>query len=157
MNNKIKILIGVLLVAIISILAIVLIPKNKEYGDIESFTYNFGSGEGSYYEFNINIENDKYIFTGKGYSSSDLNIKKELSTSDMKELSNIIKDNNITSWDGFDREKKDILDGDSFKLIVKYKNGEKIVANGYMLYPDNYREASKKLEEFLFKISGIEE
>ena len=158
MNNKIIIgtIIGVVVVGLIITLIIVLKPNNSTdiNSDIESFTYNYGSGEGAWNEYSITIKNGKYNIKGVGYSESTLNINKDIKSSDMDKLNSIIKENNIASWDGFDESDNNVLDGYGFKLVVKYKNGNTIEAKGYMKYPDNYKKGHNALEEFLESFSN---
>lgn len=156
---KQKIIIGTIIaVAVIgTIIALIFILKPAKgvntNSEIESFIYNYGSGEGEYNEYSINIRDGKYYIKGVGYSESTLNINKVIKSSDMEKLNNIIKDNNIDSWDGFDESEDNVLDGYGFKLIVKYKNGDSIEAKGYMKYPDNYKKGHNALEEFLESFS----
>ena len=156
---KQKIIIGTIIaVAVIgTIIALIFILKPAKgvntNSEIESFEYNFGSGEGTWDEYKITIRDGKYHMTGTGYNSSTININRDITESDMEKLNNIIKDNNIDSWDGFDESDDNVLDGYGFKLIVKYKNGDDIEAEGYMQYPDNYKKGDNALEEFLESFS----
>ena len=127
--------------------------KKNFDSDIVSFRYSEGSGMGSYYEYEINLEKNKYIFKAKGYNGVDLDVEKEISEEQVKKLSKIIDDNDIKSWDGFDKSDKDVMDGHSFSLFIKYKSGESLSAHGYMKYPSNYREASKELEDYLLSLT----
>ena len=70
----------------------------------------------------------------------------------MDKLDNLIKENNITDWDGFDKYAKDIEDGNSFSIQIGYDNGDNYYANGYMIFPDNYNEVHEKIIEFFDSI-----
>lgn len=59
---------------------------------------------------------------------------------------------NVSSWDGFNKNAKDVLDGDSFTFKVSMSNGDSIYATGYMLWPNNYREVKKELEEIFNEV-----
>ena len=130
--------------------------KKNFDSDIVSFRYSEGGGLGPSYEYEINLEKNKYIFKAGGYNGVDLDVEKEISKKQVKELSKIIDDNDIKSWDGFDKSDKDVMDGHSFSLFIKYKSGESLSAHGYMKYPRNYREASKKLEDYLLLLAKEE-
>lgn len=136
------------------------IKKEKAFidRDIIRFKYYYGSGEGTLYEYNINYKDDKYVLTLKGFdfNNDKMNIEKEIDKNDIIELSKVIEDNNIKSWNGFDESEKGIFDGNGFSLEIEYKSGEKIVAHGYMKYPENYKESHKKLSEYLLKLSNKE-
>ena len=117
-----------------------------------NFTYNYGSYNGGYYEYNIKNKNKKNIFTAKGYNGVNLNINKEIDEYYLEQLSKIIKETNIESWNGFNKKDNKILDGYSFNLKVEYKNGKTINASGYMKYPKNYKNTHKKIVKFLKSI-----
>jgi surface protein len=146
----------VLLIGILSISLTGCKDKKNFDGDIVSFRYSEGSGMGPSYEYEINLEKNKYIFKAGGYNGANLDVEKEISEEQVKKLSKIINDNDIKSWDGFDKSDKDVMDGHSFSLFVNYKSGEKIEAHGYMKYPSNYREASKELEDYLLLLAKEE-
>ena len=61
--------------------------------------------------------------------------------------------NKIYKWNGFDETDKDILDGYSFELIVKYKDDSTLKAYGYMKYPDEYNIGHEALTNFLESIN----
>ena len=126
--------------------------SNEIKSDIVSFKYYYGSGEGSIYEYTLSLKEDKVVFTAKGYNDVNLNIEKEIDKSYLKELANIINENKIYEWNGFNKHNKDVLDGYGFYLEVNYENGEVIKANGYMEYPKNYDKSDKVLTAFLESI-----
>ncbi len=126
--------------------------SDKNYDKITNFTYNYGSYNGGYYEYNIKKKKKKNIFTAKGYNGVNLNINKEIDEYYLEQLSKIIKETDIESWNGFNKKDNKILDGYSFNLKVEYKNGKTINASGYMKYPKNYKNTHKKIVKFLKSI-----
>ena len=126
--------------------------SNEIKSDIVSFTYNYGSYHGGYYKYNISKVEDDIIFTAKGSNGIKLDIDKKIDKSYLKELANIINENKIYEWNGFNKHNKDVLDGYGFYLEVNYENGEVIKANGYMEYPKNYDKSNKVLTAFLESI-----
>ena len=148
---------NILKISLLSFIAFIFVTgcgnKAKYNGDITSFKYHFGSGEGSIYEYDINVNNGNVMFIAKGYAGArNLNINKQIDGSYLKQLSIIIKDNNIDNWNKFDKSAEGLLDGYSFTLEVHYSDGKVIKAHGYEEYPDNYKSAHKKLSEFLKSI-----
>lgn len=159
-NVGLIVLAGVLLlVCFMGILVFYFLNLKKQsntYTDIDSFTYHHGSGQGIACEYDITNEKGKYILTAhiRDMGKIVLDERKVVSTADMEKLSDIIKENNIKKWDGFvGKSDALILDGGGFSLVIKYKNGEKIEARGYTVFPDNYNEVTKKLDNFLKKIA----
>lgn len=149
MKNKFKVVVFVFLTLCV-IFTITGCGKKTEYtGNIISFKYYYGSYNSGYYEYNINVEDDKVIFIAKGYNGVALAVNKEIDSDYLKKLSDLINDNKLYEWDGFDRSDKDILDGYGFTLEVNYNDNTSLKANGYMKYPKNYNEIHPILSEFL--------
>ena len=149
-KKKLKFVAGFLLIGLIICLAIIFIPSKKEQGAIESFRYSFGSGEGEYYEYKIDYKDGKYTYNGVG---TGLNTTKTIDSSNIEKLSKIIDENKIKDWNGFNQSKNNILDGYGFNLKVEYKTGYKIEAQGYMMYPSNYKQGHEKIVEFFESIN----
>ena len=128
--------------------------SNKIESDIISFTYEYGSYNNGYYKYTIfvSVEENMVMFTAEGHNGVNLNINKEIDSSYLNQLSDIINDNKIYEWDGFHKSEDDVMDGYSFKLNIGYKNGETIDASGYMKYPDNYDNCHEALLKFLKSI-----
>ena len=143
-----------LFVLVIVILFITGCSKEKEFkSDIISFKYNYGSYHSGYYEYSIILEDDKAMFRANGSNGVDLYIDKEIDKSYFEKLAKVINDNKIYKWNGFDETDKDILDGYSFELIVKYKDDSTLKAYGYMKYPDEYNIGHEALTNFLESIN----
>lgn len=126
--------------------------KGKIDSDIISFKYHYGSYNDYYYEYDINIIDEKVVLNAKGYNAVNLNVEKEIDKSYLEELAKIINDNEIYKWNDFDKSDKNILDGYGFSLEVNYSNDKSLKAHGYMKYPKNYNEGHKVLSEFLEQI-----
>ena len=138
---------------IISLFCITGCVKVKEYdSEIESFSYQYGSYNGGYYKYEIDNSGDKATFIATGYNGVNNNTNKEIDKSEVNKLSKIIYNNKIYEWDGFGKNNNRVLDGYSFSLKVKYKNGKSITASGYMDYPNNYNTGHKKIASFLESI-----
>ena len=126
--------------------------EKKLEKEIVYFQYEYGSGEGFYYTYKIENDNNKYIFTKEIFSSNDKSFKKEIDEKVLEELNKIINDNEIYNWNGFNKSDDRVLDGSGFTLIIRYNDESLINAHGYMKYPSNYKEAANKLIEFLNNI-----
>ncbi len=125
--------------------------------DIYSFNLSYSKG----YAINSNIryemifdkEKNKYIAKIKPYGISEKD-KKEFVVDNDKiiELENLLKKYHVEKWDGFNKFAKDVLDGDSFSLIIWMNNNESIHASGYMIWPDGYKNFVSKIDEFFMNI-----
>lgn len=126
--------------------------KSEIKSEINSFSYNYGSYNGGYYNYSITTNDNKVTLIAEGYNGVELNINKEIDNVYLEQLSKIINNNKIYEWDGFDKRDNSILDGYSFELIINYKDGSVIEASGYMKYPKNYDTGHKALTDFLNSI-----
>ena len=88
------------------------------------------------------------MINGVGGNGVELSINQEISDDKLEELSRIINDNKIYEWNGFGKSEDGILDGYTFELEIKYKDGKEVKAHGYEKYPGNYSEAHKSLENY---------
>lgn len=60
-------------------------------------------------------------------------------------LAAILDEEEVWRWDGFRREKRDVLDGGGFGLTATYEK-DTITASGYMEFPDGYDEVVKRVD-----------
>lgn len=60
----------------------------------------------------------------------------------------IIDENSIAAWDGFDKARKKKDTENSFSLTVRYPDGSRIVAAGINAFPKNWDKSSKELSNF---------
>lgn len=119
---------------------------------LTGFTYSYGNYTKEYCDYSIISDNKTVTYRAHGKKEYSINIDKEIDYSYMDKLDNLIKENNITDWDGFDKYAKDIEDGNSFSIQIGYDNGDNYYANGYMIFPDNYNEVHEKIIEFFDSI-----
>lgn len=68
------------------------------------------------------------------------------------EIEGLLNKYNVSNWNGFHGNNKDVLDGDSFGFYVTMKNGDKIDSSGYMSWPKNYGEVKNGLESIFKKV-----
>jgi len=151
MKKKVIMVLGIVLIILLAILLIFTIYKNtKSYdGEIVGIEYSYGGLSGKYKEYKIYIENGKTYIVGKGLSGEKFNINKQVRASVLEDISEIIEDNEIYKWYGFDESAEGVLDGYSFTLTVKYRDGREERAHGYVKKPDNYKEGHEALSEYL--------
>lgn len=157
MKNKMVIVVIIILLVLGIIGGILFFGKNKENAEqynkeIQSFEYHYGSYNPGYKEYKIYTANNKIYISAKGFNGIDLNIDKEVDKSILNDISEIVKENKIYEWNEFNKSDKNVTDGNSFKLKIKYVDGKEINAYGYMKYPKNYEQGHKSLVTYLEKI-----
>ena len=127
---------------------------SREYkGSITEFSYHYGSYFGGDYEYDLMLQEDHAVhFTARGYNGIELDIDKEVDPSVLEELSSVITDNHLETWEGFSESDDSVLDGYGFFLQVKYNDERTLTASGYASYPENYQEVHDKLVAILESI-----
>ena len=164
----ITVIVAALVVFIGLVVAVLIISNNNSNGgsdgdvrngNIASFSFGRGYGLGGAVGYTIarkdnNKASLKYEYFGFS-SDEDSNFEKDIDAEYLDELADIIKEENIVKWDGFDKSDDGVLDGSGFSLKIKYDDGKEINAHGYMKFPDNYNEAENRLDAFLEKLKDV--
>lgn len=147
MKNKwlIIVILAVLVIALISVVIFYLTKKRiiltKDNIKHIHFSYSTGNMMYANVSYDIDLEKEGYVATIKPNGVSDEAAKKvKLDKKTMEKLVNELNKYNITSWNGFKKSDKNVLDGDSFSLSIGTKDDKWIEASGYMKWPKNYSE-----------------
>lgn len=155
---KIKIIvISVLLVIAIIIGTILLLGREdkKEITELEYlyFSYSNGYAMNSNIYYHLEKKDNNYVATIKPYEVPEEDkLVINVDTNFVDKVLKILNKYNVASWDGFAKYDKDVLDGDSFTMHIKCINGDYISANGYMEYPENYREVENELDNIFMEL-----
>ena len=155
---KIKIIvISVLLVIAIIIGTILLLGREdkKEITELEYlyFSYSNGYAMNSNIYYHLEKKDNNYVATIKPYEVPEEDkLVINIDTNFVDKVLKILNKYNVASWDGFAKYDKDVLDGDSFTMHIKCINGDYISANGYMEYPENYREVENELDNIFMEL-----
>lgn len=151
----ILIIIAVVLLLILGVvLVLILLPKVKDK-KIENinhlrFTYTTGYHMNALVIYEINLKGDKYIASIKPTDIDDEAAQEvELSKDKVLEIENKLNEYHVSSWNGFHKNNKYVLDGDSFSMNIDYGDDKDISASGYMMWPNNYREVREYLDSVL--------
>lgn len=155
MKARYILLLILLIVIIILVIVRISIYKKKSITikNIKSFTYsgNRGNMINANYSYKISKENEKYKASIKKWGE-EKPIELELSKEKVEELENLLNKYNVSSWNGFEKNNKYVLDGDGFYLGITLTTGEDITASGYMMHPNNYREVDVALDKFFLDL-----
>lgn len=161
--KKIYIIIGIVILLII-VLLIFLIKdkKNKvEIKDVTSFHLSYSKGymmnANIIYEFYYDKKTTKYIVSVKPYLIDENDkVTKEVSKEFADKIKDILIKYDIGKWNGFKKYDKDVLDGDGFSFHVRMMDDETIEADGYMVWPENYRKVVSEFDNLFMKIYNDE-
>ncbi len=118
----------------------------EKVNSIESFTFSYTNG----YMVNSDVRyslvcDDECLILIKRFGEEN-SLEYEADNMFIDRLINLINDNELIKWNGFNKNNESVLDGDSFSLNVKYNNGKEIEAYGYMIWPENYKYVKKEIE-----------
>jgi len=144
---KLKILIVIIIVISVLLLFIIFRQKQKEsIKDIKSIEFRYTNGyminSDTYYKLECN---NNCMLQIKRYGSSneeEYNVDKCI----LNDIEKILNKYNVSSWDGFNKSDKNVLDGDTFSISIVYDNNKRISSSGYMMYPNNYKSVKEELE-----------
>ena len=70
------------------------------------------------------------------------------------EIKNLLAENKVENWDGFNEENKYITDGEKFAFYMCFSDGTEVEASGYMAYPKTFGLVFKEFEEHYENLFG---
>lgn len=112
-----------------------------------SFSHS-GSSTGEIYSFDVHREGDRLLIDLDlycVYQNADI----ELSARECEALEKLVDDYELIKWDGFDGRDDYVLDGSSFSLAIKLRDGTGAQAQGNNSFPEGYAQAETAVNEFL--------
>ena len=104
--------------------------------------------------YNLYLEKDKIIINIKP-NNLPYEEAKTIEINDNKvisEIENLLNKYEVYKWDGFSKSDNNVLDGNSFFFNLVYSDNKKINANGYMMYPKNYKEVKEGLDSIFMNL-----
>ena len=117
--------------------------KRVKIMKINSFKFSYSVGYAMYANevYTLKNEGDKYIATVKKRGIPEENAtKKEVDESFEQRIEELLKEYDVSSWDGFNKADKHVLDGNTFDLSIRMDENNHISASGYMKWPKKYKE-----------------
>ena len=147
-----------ILIIIIIVITIIFIIKRKKEVEISKIKYfNFGYSTGNmanaYVSYNIELKDKKYLVSIKPTRiTEEETLKIEISPKEINKIEKILEENEVGKWNGFQKSDKNVLDGNSFSLSIRFTNNDSITASGYMKYPTNYKKVKDKLDKIFMDI-----
>ena len=131
------------------------VHDDMKINDIEYFSMNYTKGyminSDIRYKVEYDKENNEYYVYVKPYGKEE-EIKVISPDGFRDKIKDILIKYHVEKWNGFKKYAKDVLDGDSFSFYVKMKDGNKIEANGYMMWPDNYRDVVREIDSLFMDV-----
>ena len=154
---KMKIIIIAVIIIIVAILYIIINKNNNkvEISEIKrlSFSYSTGYMVNAYVRYEVEYEENKYIARIKPNNMAEEELlETKLDKKTIDKIESILKEYNVSKWNGFDKVDKDVLDGNTFSISITMANEKQITASGYMKYPENYGEVKTALDNIFMGI-----
>ena len=117
------------------------------------FHYTKGYAMNADVSYEIDCDNGECILTYKPYGiDMESAKKKKLDSETVKKIENILTKYEVARWDGFNKNAKNVLDGDSFSFSLTMKDDSNISASGYMKWPENYGNVRSELDAIFEKL-----
>lgn len=69
-----------------------------------------------------------------------------------EQLLEIVLKYDLESWNGFNKNDPNVLDGEGFGLEMSFADGDRVYASGENSFPDHYGEATEELSELFERI-----
>ncbi len=158
---KKMIIIGVIVLIILILVVLLLFRKkngeNQMLESLKELSYEKSDGRSMYGRVSYHILcDDSCILESNldGYHEEDI-MKSEVDSDTLEEILSVLNQYHVSSWDGFNKVDKTVLDGSNFTFKVVTKEGKRVYATGYMKYPKNYREVINELTKIFDRINQI--
>ena len=127
----------------------------KEISALTSVSYRYESGTMMYANCSYSLQSvkGKYIAKIRPTGIPDEKaIEVEVDETVMREIEAVFQKYEVGRWDGFEKYNKHVMDGRSFSLSLKMRNGDSLYASGYMEWPENFRSVNKELDAIFMRI-----
>ena len=90
-----------------------------------------------------------FVFDGDYYLCKNQAPSHKLAPETVDGLLSVIRDYDLTAWDGFQESALYVLDGEGFTLEIAFADGGRVWASGENAFPPHYHEAVHALESLL--------
>ena len=135
--------------------------KNVEISDVLhlyiSYSKGYMANSSIRYSFDYDEKEDKYVVSIKPYLvDDDDKLEKEVDKDFANKIKDIIVKYNVAKWNGFKKYDQNVLDGDGFSFSVRMKNNQRIEADGYMSWPENYGSVIGAFDDLFMNIYNEE-
>ena len=144
----------IVVIVVLSLIFIYRYKKESSISDIITFHYSYSTGTmiNSYVYYDLSCKNEKCIAIIKPNNMAEDEKLETIVDFKIKEkLENILKKYHVENWDGFNKNDKNVLDGDSFSMNITMKNSD-IKASGYMKWPKNYNQVTNEIDSLFMEI-----
>ena len=100
-------------------------------------------GEMYYNSYRITLDPEGYLVSVNGEE------EQKISEDTVKALFNAYEEYDVASWNGFDEERNNVLDGEGFYIEIRLTDETHIIARGDNAFPEYYGEVVNTWQELL--------
>lgn len=148
---KMKYVVIILVVLLILGLLIFILCNKKEKEKIKSisslsFFYTNGYAINTDTRYEIDCKDNCIAIIKQYGKSEEESVEVEIDSDILNKIIDVLNKYDVIKWDGFHKNDKGVLDGDSFSLHFTYNQEKKVSASGYMMWPTNYRNVRDELD-----------
>ena len=139
--------------------------KVMKISEIKGVYYEYGAARGWSYSIEIKKEESKFFLNAifndpeNSYKTTNLIWESEEYAQTIKmffdRIIEVIDNNEVLSWDGFNGHDPRALDGWSFHLRINFENGSQLRAEGENSFPENYSEVRKEFYNLINEVIRI--
>jgi len=160
MKKEINILRLLLIAVVVIIVAIVIVfvfgNERVNYSELTEVKISrMGTMLPNGNEYTLTFKNGTWIASYNEIIGLEDNINKKIVDDEFaNEIKNLLAENKVQNWDGFNKHNKYITDGEKFDFYMRFSDGTEIQASGYMAYPKKFGLVFKEFEEHYEKLFG---
>lgn len=158
MKIKYIVLIGIILLLVLGVLFI-LVHNKKVKEKIESissfsFFYTNGYAINSDIRYEIDCKKECIAIIKQYGKDEDEKVEAKIDDETLNKIVEVLNRFDVLKWDRFSKSDKNVLDGDSFSMHFTYNDGKRVSANGYMVWPANYRNVRDELDNIFKEVEN---
>jgi len=150
---RILLLSAVVIVVLVSALVFFSLSNRVDYNQLIEVSIARSNGFVAVYDGYTLTQEDGNWVAIRHYSFPDNARKIAVDDAFVTKIKEILSENNVHKWDGFDKNLKYVYDATSVNFSMRFVNGKEITASGYATHPKNFYivfEEFEKLFEELF-------
>ena len=72
----------------------------------------------------------------------------EMTQEDADRLDALVRRCGLWKWNGFDKNDRNVMDGEGFDLTIRYADGKQLEASGDNAFPDGYKAAENEINTY---------
>ena len=110
------------------------------------FYYSTGNAINSNVRYTIRLDDGYYATIKLDGISEENAVVVPVDDDIINDILNVLKKYDVNKWNGFDKADDRVLDGNNFNLNIIMKNNNRLLAAGYMKWPNNYNKVKKELD-----------